>query len=75
LGPHAESADSHDCGEKNGDTGAARARHGPLPLRGVTMNVPPSLRPFTAGLYISSACAGGRMNVPGVVARAMYVAV
>src|SRR4051812_38898896 len=46
--------------------------HGPF---GVTTNVPPSLRPFTAGLYISSACAGGRTNVPGVVARATYVAV
>lgn len=35
-----------------------------------TVNTPPSLRPYTAGLYISSACAGGRMNTPGVVARA-----
>ena len=43
--------------------------------RGVTTNVPPSLRPFTPGLYISSVCAGGLMNVPGVVARARYVAV
>ena len=36
----------------------------------VTVNTPPSLRPWTAGLYISSACAGGRTNTPGVVARA-----
>ena len=35
-----------------------------------TVNVPPSLRPRTPGLYISSACAGGLMKVPGVVARA-----
>src|SRR5687767_14170388 len=41
----------------------------------VTTNVPPSLRPFTAGLYISSAYAGGLTNVPCVVARATYVAV
>ena len=27
------------------------------------MKVPPSLRPLTAGLYISSACAGGFTNV------------
>src|SRR5438094_278116 len=40
----------------------------------VTVNTPPSLRPWTAGLYISSACAGGRTNTPGVVARATYVA-
>lgn len=39
-----------------------------------TVNRPPSLRPLTAGLYISSAYAGGRTNTPGVVARAMYVA-
>jgi hypothetical protein len=38
----------------------------------VTVNTPPSLRPFTAGLYISSACTGGRTNTPGVVARATY---
>jgi hypothetical protein len=36
-----------------------------------TPNQPPSLRPFTPGLYISSACAGGRTNLPAVVARAM----
>ena len=36
----------------------------------VMVNTPPSLRPWTAGLYISSACAGGRTNTPGVVARA-----
>ena len=43
----------------------------PVPIHfGVTTKTPPSLRPFTAGLYISSACTGGRMNVPGVVARA-----
>ena len=41
--------------------------HGPF---AVTVNTPPSLRPFTPGLYISSACTGGRMNTPGVVARA-----
>src|SRR5690348_4204379 len=41
----------------------------------VTVKTPPSLRPCTAGLYISSACAGGRTNTPGVVARATYVAV
>lgn len=35
-----------------------------------TPNRPPSLLPCTAGLYISSACAGGRTNVPEVVARA-----
>ena len=35
-----------------------------------TVKLPPSLRPYTAGLYISSACAGGRTKVPGVVARA-----
>src|SRR5438270_922726 len=40
----------------------------------VMVNTPPSLRPWTAGLYISSACAGGRTNTPGVVARATYVA-
>src|SRR6266487_6320972 len=40
----------------------------------VTLNTPPSLRPWTAGLYISSACAGGRTKTPGVVARATYVA-
>lgn len=39
--------------------------------RRVTVNTPPSLRPCTAGLYISSAWAGGRMKMPGVVARAM----
>src|SRR5258705_11347294 len=44
-------------------------------FRSVTVKTPPSLRPCTAGLYISSACAGGRTNVPGVVARATYVAV
>ena len=48
------------------------SRHG---ARAVTVKTPPSLRPCTAGLYISSAWAGGRMNVPGVVARATYVAV
>jgi hypothetical protein len=37
---------------------------------GVTVKTPPSLSPNTAGLYISSAWAGGRMNTPGVVARA-----
>ncbi len=44
----------------------------PVPHRDftVTLNTPPSLRPWTAGLYISSACAGGRTNTPGVVARA-----
>ena len=30
-------------------------------------------RPNTSGWYISSAFGGGAMNVPGVVARAMYV--
>lgn len=30
-------------------------------------------RPKTSGEYISSALAGGTMNVPGVVARATYV--
>src|SRR5262245_61896067 len=40
----------------------------------VTMKVLPPVRPFTAGLYISSACAGGTTNVPAVVARARYVA-
>ena len=39
------------------------------------MNTPPSLRPCTAGLYISSACAGGRTKTPGVVARATYDAI
>jgi hypothetical protein len=41
-----------------------------LPYLAVTTNLPPSLRPCTPGLYISSACAGGRTNVPRVVARA-----
>jgi len=41
--------------------------HGPF---AVTVKTPPSLRPFTPGLYISSACTGGRTNTPGVVARA-----
>src|SRR5690349_12848009 len=41
----------------------------------VTVKAPPSERPCTAGLYISSACAGGSTNTPGVVARATYVAV
>ena len=45
----------------------ASARHG---VFAVTVNTPPSLRPCTAGLYISSAYAGGRTNTPGVVARA-----
>src|SRR5262245_58363014 len=40
-----------------------------------TVKVLPPVRPFTAGLYISSACAGGTMNTPAVVARARYVAV
>lgn len=31
------------------------------------------LRPNTSGEYISSALAGGTTNVPGVVARVMYV--
>src|SRR6266496_1005316 len=35
----------------------------------VTLNKPPSLRPWTAGLYISSACAGGRATTPGVFVR------
>jgi hypothetical protein len=39
--------------------------------RWLTLNLPPSLRPWSAGLYISSANAGGRTNVPAVVARAM----
>src|SRR5437867_7115078 len=42
---------------------------------GVTVKMPPSLRPLTPGLYISSACVGGRTNTPGVVARATYVVV
>src|SRR5882724_1605267 len=50
--------------------GPAASTHG---FRSVTVKTPPSLRPCTAGLYISSACAGGRTNVPGVVARATYV--
>ena len=35
----------------------------------ITQSLP--LRPKTSGEYISSALAGGTMNVPGVVARAM----
>ena len=49
-------------------TFAARPNARPIhlpPLLGVTTNVPPSLRPLTPGLYISSACAGGLRNVPG----------
>src|ERR1051325_10234650 len=41
--------------------------HRPLAF---TVKTPPSLRPYTAGLNISSAYAGGRTNTPGVVARA-----
>ena len=37
-----------------------------------TVKSPPSLRPRTAGLYISSAWAGGRTKTPAVVARATY---
>jgi len=61
----------------NGCHSDAPYRHGarhqcvPFVASGVTVNTPPSLRPLTDGLYISSACAGGRMNTPGVVARAM----
>ncbi len=47
--------------------GRRHAGHGPDAR---TVNTPPSLSPNTAGLYISSACAGGRMKLPGVVARA-----
>ena len=35
----------------------------------ITQSLP--LRPKTSGEYISSALAGGTMNVPGVVARAI----
>ena len=37
----------------------------------ITQSLP--LRPNTSGEYISSALAGGTTNLPGVVARAMYV--
>ena len=37
-----------------------------------TVKRPPSLRPRTAGLYISSAWVGGRTKTPAVVARATY---
>ena len=42
---------------------------------GTTLKTPPSLLPPNEGLYISTACAGGRTNVPAVVALATYVAV
>ena len=45
---------------------AADPRNGAFPK----VKTPPSVRPNTAGLYISSACAGGRTKTPGVVARA-----
>src|SRR5213079_1800672 len=70
----------HPNGSRDRTGGQRRPHENNYPLapahgtRGVTVNTPPSLRPCTAGLYISSACAGGRMNVPGVVARATYVA-
>ena len=63
---------------REGDGAAERAERDEKPPRdpshrggrSVTVKVPPSLRPCTAGLYISSACAGGRTKTPGVVARA-----
>lgn len=51
----------------------ARAPNQPAPSHGdlaFTVNTPPSVRPYTAGLYISSANTGGRTKTPGVVARA-----
>jgi hypothetical protein len=43
--------------------------HSLLPYSTTTRSVP--LRPKTSGEYISSALAGGTMNSPGVVARAV----
>ena len=58
-------------GQRQRRTGTAQhhasASHGDLAF---TVNTPPSVRPYTAGLYISSAKAGGRTKTPGVVARA-----
>src|SRR5712692_614258 len=80
---------NHSGGERPNDPGSQRERQASdqaaaereQPARpashrdlAVTLKTPPSLRPWTAGLYISSACAGGRTNTPGVVARATYVA-
>src|SRR5439155_3841896 len=64
-------------GEQQRGYERGEAVHGQPPHLGfaVTVKIPPSLRPLTPGLYISSACAGGRTNTPGVVARATYVVV
>ena len=59
---------SSDDGDPRGDRPRAAPRahaSSRRPPSAVTVNVPPSLSPNTAGLYISSACAGGRTKTPG----------
>src|SRR5262249_1724123 len=58
-----------DPTEKYNDAERHRDDHAAYHL-GVTVKIPPSDRPWMAGLYISLAVAGGRTNTPGVVARA-----
>ena len=58
---------SHADEDQQPDRGTAPPARAPAgsSVRGhcdFTVNTPPSLRPNTAGLYISSACAGGRMK-------------
>jgi hypothetical protein len=72
AGPEGEIAFSDELVASRMPSGVRSARVRECAAYGfaVTVNHPPSLRPRTAGLYISSAYAGGLTKLPAVVARA-----